>query len=81
MVLSKLDLGLLERIATTTVGRGGIIGSGDFSLEELYEKSIAKLKSAELGSTQKKEYHHRFQWPLAAGFILLVLEGLISERK
>ena len=81
VVLSKLDLRLLERIASHTGGRGGIIGSGDFSLEELYERSIAKLDKAELGSTQKKEYHHRFQWPLAAGFILLYLEGLISERK
>ena len=81
VVLSKLDLGLLERIASATGGGGGVIGSGDFSVEDLYEKSIAKLEKGELGSTQKKEYHHRFQWPLAAGFILLYLEGLISERK
>ena len=81
VVLSKLDIALLEKIASATGGRGGIIGSGDFSLEELYEKSIAKLEKGELGSTQKKAYHHRFQWPLAVGVMLLCLEGLIRERK
>ena len=81
VVLSKLDLGLLERIASATGGRGGVIGSGDFSLEDLYERSVTKLEKAELGSSQKKEYHHRFQWPLAAGLVLLYLEGLLSEKK
>ena len=81
VVLSKLDVGFLERIASATGGRGGVIGSGDFSLEELYEKSIARLEKGELASQQRKEYHHRFQWPLVAGVILLYLEGLLSERK
>jgi len=81
VVLSRLDPGLLQRIAGSTGGMGGVIGSGDFSLEDLYEKSISKLEKGELGSAQKKEYHHRFQWPLAAGLILLYLEGLLSERK
>ena len=81
VILSRLDSGLLQRIAGSTGGKGGVIGSGDFSLEDLYEKWISKLEKGELGSTQKKEYHHRFQWPLTVGFILLYLEGLLSERK
>lgn len=81
IVLSKLDPRLLERMAQETGGTGGILGVGDFTLEELYEGSIARLGKGELTTTQKKEYHHRFQWPLAIGFILLYLEGLVSERK
>ena len=81
IVLSKLDPRLLERIAAQGGGKGGIIGSGDFSLELLYEEEISKLEKRELASQQKKEYHHRFQWPLAFGVFLLFVQGTLSERR
>ena len=81
VVVSKLHPALLQKVASATGGRGGTIGTGFFSLEELYRHDIAKLEKRELGSEQKKEYHHRFQWPLAAAIFLLYLEGLLRERK
>lgn len=81
VVLSRLDLRLLERIAAVTGGKGGVIGSGDFSLEALYEREISRLGKTELTSHQKKEYHHRFQWPLALAIACLVAEGILSERR
>jgi len=81
VVLSKLDPKLLEQIAFATGGKGGVIGSGDFSLEDLYTHEIAKLDKAERETQQKKEYHHRFQWPLSIAIALLFFEGILSERK
>jgi len=81
IVLSKLDPRLLEKIAVLSGGSGGIIGHGDFSLEELYRRKIAKLEKEELSSQQKKEYHHRFQWPLVLAVSFLYMEGLLRERR
>jgi len=81
IVLSKLDPHLLEKIAVTTGGKVGLLGTGSFSLEDLYEKEIETLEKRELESQQKKEYHHRFQWPVAFALFLLTLEGLINERR
>ncbi len=81
VVISKLDVSLLDRIASETGGRRGIIGGGDFSLEGLYQNDISKFEKRELGSEQKKEFKHRFQWPLAAAIFLLTVEGVLGERR
>lgn len=81
VILSRLDPKLLEQIAASTGGKGGVIGSGDFSLEDLYTHEIARLDKIERETQQKKEYHHRFQWPLSVAIALLFLEGVLRERK
>ena len=81
VVLSKLDPKLLEKISVATGGKGGVIGSGEFSLEDLYTHEIAKLDKTERETEQKKEYHHRFQWPLSVAIAFLFFEGVLRERK
>ena len=78
IVISKPNGTLLEKIAAATGGKVGAISSG---LEDIYVREIAKREKRELASQQKRQYHHRFQWPLAVGIFFLYLEGLISERK
>lgn len=81
VVISKPDWAVLEQVAVATGGKVGSIGSGKTSLEDIYEEEITKREKKELASQQKRQYHHRFQWPLAVGLFFLYLEGLISERK
>ena len=81
VVISQPNWAVLEKIAVATGGKIGSIGSGKTSLEDIYEQEIAKREKRELASKQKRQYHHRFQWPLAVGIFFLYLEGLVSERK
>lgn len=81
VVLSKLNVALLEEVAAATGGKANLLGTRDFTLEELYLREIAKLEKEELASQQKKEYHHRFQWPLAVAIAFFWIEGLLSERR
>jgi len=81
IVLSKADGTVLERIAAATGGKAGQIGSGTFSLRDLYQREIVPREKRELDTQQTKNYFHRFQWPLAAAIFFLYLEGVLSERK
>lgn len=79
IVLSKLDDIALKRIALIT--GGAYIDAGTVALDKIYTERISRLEKKELESARRKIYENRFQVPLAVAFILLVLEGVISERK
>ena len=81
VVVSKPNWTVLEKVAVATGGKIGSVTSGKSSLEDIYEEEIAKRQKRDLASQQKRQYHHRFQWPLAVGIFFLYLEALISERK
>lgn len=81
IVLSKLDDLGLKKTALTTGGAYIDAGSGTMALDKIYTERIRKLEKKELESAKRKIYENRFQWPLLIAFMLLVLEGIISERK
>ncbi|MDP3980639.1 MAG: VWA domain-containing protein, partial [Chlamydiota bacterium] len=81
VVISKADQIILQKIALMTGGKKGTIGAGQFPLEELYENEVGKMEKKELESTRQKRFENRFQWPLFAAMILLVIEAIMSERK
>lgn len=81
IVLSKLDDINLKKTALATGGAYIDAGSGSMALDKIYTERIAKLEKQELESTRRKIYENRFQWPLIIALALLVLEGLINERK
>lgn len=80
VVISKADQNLLSKIAYTTGGKPGGIGTGQFSLEDIYIREIGKLEKDDLGSTKRKRYHDKFQWPLGIAILLLAAESMLTER-
>jgi Ca-activated chloride channel family protein len=78
-VLSRLNTALLEKVATAA---GGfylpLTGAG--TIEMLYERGLAPLPKVEFNTRMVKQYHERFQWPLALGLLLLVVEALLPHR-
>jgi len=81
IVLSKLDNIVLGKIALIT---GGAYISGEgagTALRKIYKERISKLKKKTLESKRKRIYENRYQWPLSIALILLLAEGLISEKK
>ena len=80
-VKSHLDEAALTKIAQETGGRYSSADSDAWGLERIYEEQISAMEKGPLGSHQVRRYEHRFQWPLLAGVLLLLVEGLMDERK
>lgn len=80
IVMTKLDEVSLERIAA--IGNGAYY-RGTNTQDELNEiyKSINALQKREFGMKQFTDYEARYQYFLAAGILLLLLEFLMSEKK
>jgi Ca-activated chloride channel family protein len=81
IVLSKLDSAGLKKAAIATGGAYIEGGSGTFALDKIYTDRIAKIEKKELESSKRKIYENRFQITLWIALILLLAEGLLSERK
>ena len=78
-VISRLDSKLLKEIAKTAGGKYfSDTGSGK-EVEEICNQ-ILTMEKRDLQSNLYSNFEERFQYPLIAGFILLVVEFLISER-
>ncbi len=80
IVVTKLDEVSLERIAA--IGNGAYY-RGTNTQDELNEvyKAINALEKREFGTKRFTDYESRYQYPLLAGILLLLIELLISERK
>ncbi|MCA9406800.1 MAG: VWA domain-containing protein, partial [Candidatus Omnitrophica bacterium] len=80
-VKSRLNERLLQEIALITEG-GYLKASGaEFGLDLIYEKELSKMEKRQFESGREKKYHERFQWPLAAAVIFLVVESCLTTRK
>jgi|GEM_PF-217251 len=79
LVTSKLNEGVLREIAEKT---GGFYSNlSESGMEKIYEDGIKPLPQAELSSRMRHMAIERFQIPLGAAIILLVLESLVGTRK
>jgi len=82
IVLSKLDEAGLRQIAGTTGGVYVRALNGDFDLDVIYFSGIrSRTQAAELKSGKIKVYEERFSTFIAVALVLLMLEGIISERR
>ena len=81
IVLSKLNDISLKKIALTTGGAYIDTAAGPMALEKIYTDRISKIEKKDLESVQRRIYENRFQWPLTAALMLILLSGLINERK
>ncbi|MFH1877482.1 MAG: VWA domain-containing protein [Candidatus Omnitrophota bacterium] len=81
LVRTRLVEDLLRKISEETNGvyvRGAGSGGG---LDALYDEKLSTLEKQELKSRMEKQYNEKFQLPLAAAFLILLLEPLIGDRK
>jgi Ca-activated chloride channel homolog len=79
LVHSRLDEGLLRRIAELTGGSYHLLGADGRGLEQLYREALAGAQAT--GMYKERVYHERFQWPLACALMLVLLEWWLDERR
>lgn len=80
MVVTKPDERVLQELAVDTGGIFVRSVAGDMDLQKIYSQGILQgVERGELGETRKKQWFERFQWFLAAAFVLLVLESLVRD--
>jgi len=80
IVMTKLDETSLEKIAAVGNGAYYQATNAQNELDDVY-KSINSLQKREFGVKQFTDYEDRFQFFIAAGIILLLIELLMSEKK
>lgn len=80
LVKSRLDEGMLQKIAAVAGGTYEPFGISGEGLEAVYSKKLNLLPKKEVQGRMEKVPIERFAWPLLAALILLTLEFLISER-
>ena len=80
VVKSRLNETLLQQIASAT-GGFYLPLRGANAVETLYEKGLAPLPKSESSARLVRNYHERYQWPLALAIAALVAEMLLPDRK
>jgi Ca-activated chloride channel family protein len=80
-VKSHLDESTLQQIARATGALYAPLGQQGQGLETVYQHALAPLAKHDLMSRMEKVPLERFQWPLAAGCALLLVELFIGTRK
>jgi Ca-activated chloride channel family protein len=81
VIKSRLNEGMLERIAFDTGGFYVRSASGDFGLERVYQQGIAELQREESESRMSRIWVERFQWFVGGALLLLLLEAGIRPAK
>lgn len=80
-VKSRLNEEVLQKIALATGGTYIRSTNTDFGLDLLYQGRLSKMEKREFEGKMNKLYDERFQIPLVIGFILILLEIIISDRR
>lgn len=80
-VKSRLNEGLLQRIAYETGGAYVRSSGVEFGLEYIYRQHLEKLEKREIEDKMQKKYFERFQYPLALALVFLLVETFISRRR
>ena len=80
VVLSRLDESALQQIALTTGGSYRRATNAGNEIDEIFNE-LSNLQKTEMGSLQVTGFEDQFQYPLALGIVLLVIEHLLSERR
>ena len=80
-VKSRLDESTLKQIAEATGALYAPLGQQGQGLETVYQHALAPLPKKDLMSHMERVNIERFQWPLALGAALLLVEMFIGTRK
>jgi len=80
-ITSKLDERALTAIAEAAGGLYVPLGKNGEGLQRIYQQKLSLIPKKELAEKQHKEPMERFNWPLGAAIVLLMVEFMISGRK
>lgn len=80
IVTTHLNEDMLRDIAKAGNGIYVHSANGNAAIDELV-KQLSKLDSQKFGTAQFTSYKSQYQYPLAAGLLLIILELFIFERK
>ncbi len=80
VVITRLDEVLLQRIADTAKGKYIRAGVRQDELNLIF-KQIEGMEKKQIAAKMYTEFEDRFQYPLLAALILLLMEFFLSERK
>jgi len=78
-VWSKMDEALLKEIALTTGGAYIPAKTRAYDLGQVYQDHLAGLTRGEVRAEQRKRYRERFQWFIAVGLMVLLIEMVIPR--
>jgi Ca-activated chloride channel family protein len=76
---SKLDEGLLKKIALMTGGAYIPAGTRVYDLGQIYAEHLAKLARGQIHAEKRKRYREQFQLFVALGLALLLIEMAIAR--
>jgi Ca-activated chloride channel homolog len=80
VVVSRLDEGTLEKIATITEGKYFRATTGEDELQKIYD-TVSQMDKKEFQTKVYLTYVDRFQIPLGIALFFILLESLISDSK
>ena len=80
VVITKLRPEALEKIAKAAKG-GYINGTSTKEVVDFMRKSLNNIQKTEFEATEMANFQSQFQWFVGIGFILLVLDVFLLERK
>lgn len=80
-IWSKMDEGLLEKIATTTSGAYIPAQTLSYDLGQIYDDQLVKLTQGEINTEKRKRFHERYQWFGIGGLLLLLIDIMISPYR
>ena len=81
IVKSRLDEDRLRRIAESTGGFYVHLETGPAETLQIVRDGLAQMKEQDLDAKMSRRPIERYQWPLAAGLVLLAASMLVGERK
>lgn len=82
LVLTRLDEKTLQEIALLSGGVYVRSVSGDFDLQQIYQRGIqGSIDTQEQGSRKKKVWHEHFHLLLLAAWLLLLTELLLARQR
>ncbi|HYR59174.1 MAG TPA: VWA domain-containing protein [Chthoniobacteraceae bacterium] len=80
-VKSRLDETRLRKIAESTGGFYVHLQSGPAEMTQIVRDGLGKMSEKEIDEKMSRKPIERYQWPLAAGLVLLAFSMLIGERR
>lgn len=81
VVKTRLNEEPLHALATRTQGIYVRSVPGNFGLDAIYDQGIRQLQRKEFEAKLQKRFFERYQWPLGAALVLLLLEMFVSDRR
>ena len=80
IVITKLNKASLELIAKTTKG-SYVSGNNTKEVVEHIKNTLNNIQKTEFEATEMSEFQSQFQWFLGLGFLLLLIDVFVLDRK